>query len=177
MKYYHPIPIQNLSIIQDKVFDLFPKTKYMISSLFYPQDNLEMFLNITELKEELDRLEWTNYVHSFAFFIVQKTNGSLLHTDTGDRTYSFNIPIKFCEKTKVNFYKTSNAQPIEQDNGIVTFNKYDSNDCELVDSLEMVTPHVINVKEVHNVTNPNFLPRITLLIRLKNTLDLSHLFL
>ena len=44
------------------------------------------------------------------------------------------------------------------------------------DRLEMTTPHVIKVKEVHNVTNLNSLPRVTLLIRLKKEINLDHLF-
>lgn len=146
------------------------------TKLFYLPNNTETFLNIAELKEELDKLKWTAHVHGFAFYIVQKTDGSTLHTDTGDRVYSFNIPIKFCENTNVNFYTSTNPTSVELGSGLTTYNKFNADDCVLADSLQMSTPHVINVKEIHNIVNPNVLPRITLLVRLKNTLDLSHLF-
>jgi hypothetical protein len=176
MKYYHPIEINNLDVIQQKVYGLFPKDELRQTKLFYPPDNVNMFLNIPELRDELDRLGWTQHVDSFAFYIVQKTNGSTPHTDTGDRKYSFNIPIKCCIKTKVNFYTTESEPVLQYHTSSVDYNKYEIEKCTLVDSLEMLIPHVINVKEVHNITNPNYIPRITLLVRLKSTIDLNHLF-
>jgi hypothetical protein len=176
MKYYHPIEINNLAVIQQKVYSLFPRNELRQTKLFYPPDNLNMFLSIPELKEELDRLEWTPHVDSFAFYIVQKTNGSTLHTDTGDRTYSFNIPIKGCANTKVNFYTTTSEPVLQSHTSIVDYHKYEIENCTLVDSLEMTTPHVINVKEVHNISNNSYIPRITLLVRLKNTIDINHIF-
>lgn len=176
MKYYHPIEINNLSVIQQKVYGLFPRNELRHTKLFYPSDNVNMFLNIPELKEELDRLGWTQHVDSFAFYIVQKTNGSTLHTDTGDRKYSFNIPIKGCTNTKVNFYTTDSESVLQEHTSRVDYNKYEIEECTLADSLEMTIPHVITVKEVHNITNPNHIPRITLLVRLKSTVDLNHLF-
>lgn len=176
MKYYHSVPIENLSIIQAKVFKLFPLDRINKTTLFYLPNNVELFLSIPELKEELDKLGWTEYVDSFAFYCVQKTKGSTLHTDTGDRLYSFNIPIMNCRDTQVNFY-TSESEPETQLHGEgVDYNRYNPDTCTLVDSLEMIMPHVIKVKEVHNIVNNNYGPRITLLVRLNSDLNLDHLF-
>jgi len=176
MKYYAPIHLENLNIIQQKIFNLFPKENLNKGILFYIPNNLELFFNIPELKNELDKLGWLNYVHSFGFHIVPKTKGSTPHTDIGDTIYSFNIPIYNCKNTFVNFYKTSvepiKISPLNQ----VTYYRHSPIDCELIDTLEMTSPHVINVKEVHNVTNINDLPRITLLIRLKKEINLDYLF-
>lgn len=176
MKYYHPVELNNLSVIQKKVFKLVPLHNLNKTILFYLPNNLEIFFNIPELKAELDRLGWTEHVDSFGFYIVQKTNGSTLHTDTGSRTYSFNIPIISCTGSRVNFYTTDSEPEVEMHKEGVDYNKYDIEKCTLVDSLEMTIPHIINVKEVHNISNPNHSPRITLLIRMKNTVDLRHLF-
>ena len=177
MKYYIPIHLENLDIIQKKVLQLFPKENLNKKILFYIPNNLELFFNIPELKNELDRLGWSDYIHSFAFYIVQKTKGSTHHTDTGDTIYSFNIPIYNCKNTFVNFYTTSvepiKISPLNQ----ASYYHYDPNDCELVDTLEMTSPHVINVKQVHNIVNNNNYPRITLLVRLKKELSLDHLFI
>lgn len=176
MKYYHPVSIENLSTIQSKVFKLFPMQYLNKTKLFYLPNNLELFLNIPELKTELDKLGWTEHIDSFGFYIVQRTKGSTLHTDTGDRQYSFNIPILNCNNTKVNFYTTTALPEIQLHGEGVDYNKYEPDTCTLVDSLEMNIPHVITVKEVHNIVNDNYRPRITLLVRLKNNLNLDHLF-
>ena len=177
MKYYSPVHINNLSIIQQKVFELFPKNQIDKNNLFYLANNIELFLNIPELKIELDKLEWTEYIHSFGFYVVQKTNGSTIHTDTGNRNYSFNIPILNCNNTFVNYY-TTNSKPIRKvmPNN-VDYYYYDPAYCNLIDSFEMNSPHIINVLQLHNITNHNSGPRITLLIRLKNELSLDHLFI
>jgi hypothetical protein len=177
MKYYHAIEINNLDVIQQKVFELFPKNCFRLTKLFYPPDNLDTFFGIPELKTELDRLGLSQHVDAFAFYVVQKTKGSTLHTDTGDRKYSFNIPIKFCKNTTVNFYTTDSEPTVQLHGEGVDYNKYELENCTLVDSLELNMPHIINVKEVHNICNNNNIPRITLLVRLKHTIDLDHLFI
>jgi hypothetical protein len=177
MKYYSPVHIDNLSIIQQKVFELFPKNQLDKNNLFYLANNIELFLNIPELKIELDKLEWTEYIHAFGFYVTQKTNGSTIHTDTGNRNYSFNIPILNCNNTFVNYY-TTNSTPIRKVTpNNVDYYYYDPVHCNLIDSFEMNSPHIINVLQLHNITNHNSEPRITLLMRLKNELSLDHLFI
>ena len=180
MKYYSHIHLENLKTIQTKVFDVFLKKSLLEKdSLFYLPNNLDIFMNIPELKKELDNLNWTNYVNSFGFYMINKSYGTPLHIDSGTCQYSFNIPILNCENTFINFYKT-NAEPVKSSymafGKLIDYYKYNVTDCVLQDKLEMTTPHVINVKEVHNVTNLNSLSRITLLIRLKKEINLDHLF-
>jgi len=180
MKYYSTIPLENLETIQQKVFDIFPKPKLLSNdSLFYIPDNLKIFFDIPELKSALDNMNWTPHVHSFGFYVINKTLGTPIHIDTGSSIYSFNIPILNCVNTFVNFYKT-NKEPIRNSylayNKIIDYYSFNLHDCVLQDRLEMTTPHVIRVKEIHNVINPNPLPRITLLIRLKKEINLDCLF-
>ena len=180
MKYYSPIHLENRDIIQQKVFDIFPKSELSCKEkLFYIPDNLKIFFNIPELKSELDNINWSQYVHSFGFYVINKTSGTPIHIDTGNSVYSFNIPILNCVNTYVNFYKTD-KEPIKKSyiayNKIIDYYSFNPIDCVLQNKLEMTTPHVINVKEIHNVTNNNPLPRITLLIRLKKEINLDHLF-
>ena len=180
MKYYSPIYLENIKTIQEKVIDVFPKESLSEKdNLFYLPNNLDIFMNIPELKKELDNLNWTNYVHSFGFYTIQKSYGTPLHIDSGTCQYSLNIPILNCKNTFVNFYKT-NTEPVKSSymafGKLIDYYKYNITDCVLQDKLEMTSPHVIKVKEVHNVTNINSLPRITLLIRLKKEINLDHLF-
>ena len=181
MKYYEPITLNNLQIIQEKVFNIFPKEMIdsKVNNLFYLPDNINLFLSISELRTELDRLGWTQHVLGFAFYVVPPNSGSMIHLDSGEIIHSFNIPIKNCKNTFVNFYKTT-SQPIKRTyiayDKEVNYFMFNPHTCELVDKLEMNTPHVIKVKEAHNITNLNTGSRITLLIRLKSNLDLSYLF-
>ena len=62
MKYYTPIQIENLEIIQRKVFELFPKSELTKNNLFYIPNNVELFLSMPELKTELDRLKLTESI-------------------------------------------------------------------------------------------------------------------
>ena len=176
MKHYAPINIENLKKIQEKVFDLFPKDMLDKNLLFYIPNNLELFLNIPELKTELDNLGWTPHIHAFGFYIIQKTEKTIIHIDTGNRTYSFNIPILNCKNTFVNFYSSSSKPILISPTDKVRYFWVNPNHCTLIDTFEMITPHVINVKKEHNVTNNNPSPRITLLVRLKDTLSLDYLF-
>lgn len=175
--------MENLKIIQKKVLDKFPNSAIITHSqnLFYLDNNMDIFFNIPELKSALDNLNWSMYVQSFAFNIVGRTEntGSARHVDTGEFSYSFNIPILNCENTFVNFYKTdkpSVKKSYESYGRIIDYYSFNHEDCILQDSLEMIVPHVINVKEVHNVINTTSLPRITLLIRLKQEINLDNLF-
>lgn len=180
MKYYVSVPIKNLKTIQEKVFKYFPKEElFKKESLFYIPNNLNIFLSIPELKAELDKLNWTPYVFSIGFYIIGNTNGTHIHLDSNTFTHSFNIPILNCENTFVNFYKTDKEPKKEVYklyDTLINYYRFDPADCVVVDQLEMLTPNVINVQEPHNVVNKNTKPRITLLIRLKNDIDLSNLF-
>lgn len=181
MKLYHPISIENLNIIQTKVLELFPKGKLHTNSLFYLPNNLELMFNIPELKAEFDKLGWTNYVQGFALYVRQRTRTKIegIHIDTGASLYSFNIPIMGCEGTFTQFY--SSLTPPEykyylEYGKVIDYYSVNPNTCTLRDSFEMTMPHVIKVKEIHNIYNPNTTPRITLLSRLSNDLNLDHLF-
>ena len=180
MKYYSPIYLEQLDIIQEKVFNIFPKSELSSKeNLFYIPDNVKVFFDISELKSNLNAMNWSQYVHSFGFYVINKTYGTPIHIDSGNSLYSFNIPILNCKNTFVNFYKTD-KEPVKKSyvayNKIIDYYSFNPTECVLQDKLEMTTPHVIKVKEVHNVTNINDLPRITLLIRLKKEINLDYLF-
>jgi hypothetical protein len=141
MKYYVPVPIVNLKTIQEKVFNLFPKDilEKKVNNLFYIPNNMNVFLNIPELKQVLDELGWTPNVFLFAFNIVQPNSDTNVHIDSGEMVYSFNIPILNCDDTYVNFYSTT-EQPVmttytEYDQKI-NYLKYNLSHCELIDKLD-----------------------------------------
>lgn len=78
-----------------------------------------------------------------------------------------NIPILNCAGSYTNFYTSPNWDPIETklDNGFPYIVHKDEN-CVLKERIESVTPVVLNVQSIHNVTtnNPNR-PRLMLSIQ------------
>jgi len=182
MKYYSPVTFDNLEIIQEKVLDILTTNEVSLdrTSFSYLPDNLNIFLNIPELRYELDKLNWTPYAYAIAVYVVHQADKSSLHIDKAPSQYSLNIPILNCKNTFTNFYKKPTTEPTKISYRVfgnpVKYDTYNENDCILQDKLELNSPHVINIKEVHNVVNNNPSPRITLLIRLAENLNLDHVF-
>jgi len=169
MFYYKPIDIPDFEIIRQKVYDLFPKN-FNRTNLFYPENNLEPFLEIKELTSFLENSNLLRQVYMFAFNVVTYGYPEIIHVDTGEFNYSLNLPILNCENTFIKFYETS-IEPrivnyITSTKSSATYLGFYKKDCQLVKSLEMTKPHIINVKIPHGIANPNKATRITLLIRL-----------
>jgi len=181
MKYYIPIQIQNLEIIQQKVLDLLPEKYLEMSDLIYLEsikEGPEKFKNISELHQVLKTLGWESHVISVGFMIAQTTVAEpKCHIDTGDSEFSFNIPILNCKNTHVDFYTSDKPSTKKVLPHGTTYNHFNLTDCVLVDKLEMTIPHLIKVKEIHSVTNLNSGPRVTMLLRLSPKLNLDQLFL
>lgn len=167
MQYYQKIDFDNLDVIKQKVFDLFPKEDFEQNKLFYIDDNFNKFLSIPELKENLVRLNLLEHVMGFGFYVTTKPNP--IHTDNTAYDYSLNVPIVGCENTFVEFYE-SNKDPIKLQlyTGVIYYH-FTKNSCTLKDKLELTTPHIIKVNVPHAVINETGSQRITLLIRLKKT--------
>lgn len=123
---------------------------------------------IDELRQELIRLDLFDYVHSFGFYHVLPTGpgGTDTHIDSSTGDYSFNLPIENCDNTFVNFYTSYREPELRFTKEGVPYYFIDKDACELVDRIEMTQPYIINVKEIHNVSNDNPTTRITVLIRL-----------
>lgn len=166
MSNYQSVHINNLDIITQKALALVPKQRLDNTGLFYLENNKELFLSIPELREELIRLELLDHVYGIAVYVVYGSTPLSIHKDSGDILYSLNLPLSGCENTFVNFYHST--LPAEEKitlNGNRYFH-YNEGSCELIDQLEMTTPHIINIKVPHAVINQCTEPRITMLIRL-----------
>jgi hypothetical protein len=167
MIYYKQIEFDNVGVIQKKVLDLFPEEYLDTNKLFYIEDNLNSFLSIQELKDNLIRLNLLEHVLGFGFYVTTKTNP--IHVDNTLYDYSLNLPIKGCIGTFVKFFECTQP-PVKHvaDTG-VTYYSFDQNTCFVKDSLELTSPHIIKVNVPHAIVNETGNQRITLLIRLKKT--------
>ncbi len=169
---YFPVDIDNFSIIQEKIYNLFPQNFLDKTILFYPKNNLEIFLSIPELKEFLIKSGYIKNLSAFAFFILQgnsnKIKQEIIHIDTGNYNYSLNLPIKNCNNTYTYFYSSNDIPKLKRMPHGDDYLELDKKNCKLIDRLELTSPHVINVKIPHSIINNNTDPRISLLIRLNN---------
>lgn len=170
---YMPIYFTNLDVIQKKVLEMFPLNKYGSNELFYIDDNLNKFLSISELSENLERLQLTESIRAIAFYNVLPTNdrGTQVHVDSGTGSYSLNLPISGCAGTYVNFYECMTPPELTYNVTGVPYYKFNYADCILSDRVEMCQPMLINIQKIHNITNQTKNQRITLLIRLHESWD------
>ncbi len=170
---YVPVTVDNLAEIQNEVMSLFPKENEKRTVLFYIENNVEEFLKLKSLREQLERLGLLDYVSNIAFHHVLPTapQGATVHIDHSKSTYSFNLPIKNCDNTFVNFYRTDSVPETRLNSVGVPYYHLDESKCSFANRIEMSQPYIINVKVPHNVVNANLKNRITLLIRLKPEWD------
>ena len=179
MKLYKRLEIPNLSSLQGKLFDLVPKDLFSHPRLLFPEDQT-IFQEIVELTDFLYSLNLDPANTRFAFFVVMPKTNSPIHKDYGDADYSINIPIKNCSGTFLNFY-TTNTEPVLQDERIENGIKfkphyyYNPSDCELVDTIDTGTPYIMSIKNIHNVQNPTYHPRINLLCRPNDNQSMSNI--
>jgi len=171
---YHPIEIDNLNQIQTKILEHFPWQDISKISLFLLPKNSMEFLDIKELREMLINIGFLSYVHSVAFGVQRPNSKSGIHTDAGESSFSFNLPLYNCEKTFVGFYHSGKG--IEKREYVsvgrkIFYNYCDPNYCTEIDRVEMNRPHIINVYTPHQVINPNNKFRITFLIRMQKSFD------
>ena len=173
MKYYQQIELNNLEIIKSKVLDILnnDRQSHDFTHVYHPEE-WSPYLEIPELIEELKRLCYYDYVFTIAIFVVIPDSPAPIHHDIGYK-YSLNLPIQGCENTEVGFYVSSRpALEKRTVNGGKRFYQYEPEFCNKVDGFDMSTPAILNTSEPHNITNNNpigSLPRVTLLIRLKET--------
>jgi hypothetical protein len=180
-KFYHKIPIDNLDVIQKKVMEV-TEGDFMVNNLFYSEDITKKILAIPQVDDLLKRLDLQDKIYGVAYNVNLSKTKVQIHRDFSFSTtqqpfkYSFNIPLRGCLNSCVNFYKSKSRGTIkylfnEFDKTFVTYLRYDPKDCEIIDSVEMTEAHIVNVQEIHDVVNDGDQTRVMLLFRLKNDFD------
>jgi hypothetical protein len=168
MNLYQPIILPNLKQISENALKILKE----ISSDYLTDHNVfysKLFLEDTVLKESLTYVNLFDRVTSIGCNVMLPYRSISIHTDMGRYDSSLNIPLSGYIGSRVNFYK-SLTDPIIgtlKYSGI-PFQKFEDETCELLDSFELNTPYIINVKVPHNVVNNTPNTRVALLIRLKS---------
>lgn len=175
---YRFIDTDNLKEIQQEILKKIPATSFDRNDLFYVKDSTNYFLDIPVLKDLLTKLGFIDHIHENGIAInVTFPKVTLpIHYDSDKFVYSFNIPILNYAGSYVNFWSTE-AQPKDFPRihpvykTTVISKAYDPAECKLLDSIEVLSPCVINTRVPHNVRNISNDIRVMLLIRLASTVD------
>jgi hypothetical protein len=176
MNFFYKLPVDNLKEIQMSALRkiTLDDINKVHTRLFYPKYNFLDDLNLVSVLKSHNLYE---YIYDIALFVMGPNHISPIHID-GDTiyTWSFNIPLSGCANTKTNFF-ISDYTPIKtkSSNSDIVYSTYNVNQCQLVDSLELNEPYIMNVSKPHNIINLNHTPRISLCIRIKSDFGICNL--
>jgi len=173
------VKLNNLAEIQSELIKVFPEKKFEKVKLFYlpvnnPVDNnLPLFFSIKVLRDALVHLQLENYVRGFAFLILPPSTELPIHQDIGKFKWSLNIPLGVIPGCFLKLYNNFNGivETVELPDGNI-FHKHESENCNLIEVHDIITPYFVNTSNPHVVENCSEVDQIQLLIRF-DSIDLS----
>jgi hypothetical protein len=178
MMLYKPVIIKNLQEIQDAVANTFPEMTDLTMTGYFTLPKNKV-LEISNLRKLLKKLGLFAYLHVANATVAPAGYSDpnklppyapVIHIDKADDNmsyiHSFNIPIKNCENTFVNYYKAHGADEIQYTEHGLPYRRFKAEECELIDQVEMSQAHIIDTSVPHAIVNPNNKTRILLAIRL-----------
>ena len=126
--------------------------------------------SIIPLREEMERLGLLEYWLHTVLIVSSSEVG--LHGDGADYSYTIVFPVWNTENTITEFYESSQLPvdvAMEQEGTYFVYHGYDINKCTLIDSVEILTPTLINTDTPHRVIHrPGSGLRMTAALRLFN---------
>ena len=177
MKLFNRLPVGNLSEIQREVLNILPENLYSQTTIIRLPEYDKQILALPCIQRVLGDFGFTPYVQSIQLHVTAPNVTIPIHCDNGF-TYSFNIPIANCKKTYVNWFKTdteSELVRVRDDPAGLTYNRFNSDECTLIEHLEIDSPYIINTSVPHSVENPTKNTRLMLLCRLHQDIKLPYM--
>jgi hypothetical protein len=176
---YKPVHIENLQEIQDAVARTFPEMMEMdrADAFTLPKNKV---LEIRQLRKLLKKLGLFFHVEVVSAIVAPAgtalPDAPVIHVDKSvlGYTHSFNIPIRNCENTFLNYYKANGDEVINYTESGHPYPKFNTKDCELIDQVEMCQAHIVDTSVPHAVVNPNNTTRTLIAIRLKSQFDFNN---
>jgi hypothetical protein len=160
------VKLNNLAEIQSELIKVIPENKLGIFSLFYLPNNLLLFSSIKVLRDALVHLQLQNYVRGFAFLILPPSTKLPIHQDIGKFKWSLNIPLQVIPGCFLKLYTNFNGivETVKLPDGNI-FHKHESENCNLIEVHDTITPYFFNTSIPHTVENCSEVDQIQLLIR------------
>lgn len=173
---HRKLKFSNFEAVRDAVRKIYPAEMIAeYDGVFYRKgsDLMDFHANIyayTPLRDELERLGLLPFWRSTALIVSNKELG--IHAD-GDPAFMHTlvIPIWNTENTFTEFFKCSEdpfPTILEHTDHIVHYDSFNLDKCELIDSVEILEPTIINTDVPHRVIHrkDNNEVRVTAAIRL-----------
>jgi hypothetical protein len=177
MKHYHLLPIENLEKIQQAVFKILPAEILQATTIVRLREYDQQLYDMPVLDRALADVGLKNCIVNFQLHVTEPNITIPIHCDRGF-TYSFNIPITDCKDTFVSWFSTD-TEPrvvtVRDDPKGLTYSRYDSDKCTLIERVEINSPYVINTQIPHCVENKSGQTRLMLLCRVYPEVQLSYM--
>jgi hypothetical protein len=164
---YKPVKLNDFEIIQNKMMQVVSKYSRLDQPMFKYVDVLE-FKDIPELKPQLQHLGLYDYI-KYSVINLSMKGTSPIHRDTGDFTYSLNIPLFGYQNTYLHYFSNENQPRIQgTGQGGVTYLLYNHSESTFIGKVETNEPAIVNTQQPHCFQNLNVLPRVVILLRISN---------
>lgn len=167
MKYYKYVDIDYLSVlgqIQSYVKD----HRHLINDFWVNMDRNSIFQAVPELPKIFEPLNLTIVKLSFVTLLEKE---SQIHIDDNPASVRINIPIFNCNDSETRFFKYSGEHEKRYLSNGVAYIYLDPEKCEHVDTLVLNKPAALRGTEPHQVIAGSKLPRVSLTIRFKESIE------
>ena len=177
MKLFNRLPISNLTEIQREVLNILPDDLFSQTTIVRLPEYDEQILALPCIQRVLGDFGFAPYVKSVQLHVTGPNVTIPIHCDVGF-TYSFNIPIANCDKTYVSWFETDTQPELTRvrDNPVgLTYERFDPDNCNQIERVEINTPYLLNVRVPHRVENTHNQTRLMLLCRLHQDIKLPYM--
>lgn len=170
-KPYRQIYIENLDEIRSNVRKLITPEMMTAESIIYDSKLHDRIIAMPEIIAAIEQFGGMSQVWRVAFNIVKPNTTTSTHCDYSDFNYSFNIPILNFIDTYIRIYTPDPKMTARSYTNIfgknVLYWDVDESRCQLINEIETIYPHIVDIRFPHAVINEQPNVRINMLIRLK----------
>jgi hypothetical protein len=173
MKYFKYIDVPGWEVLSDKMRQYLLDRGYTNHQPSYDLFDRDVFYHIPELRSVFKNINLT-VVNAGLFYLPPNSRSTIHKDDVPSGFCRINLPILNCEGSVTRFYQApdSAVKKIQQDNRHPYY-YVEPTDCNLISSVEIIRPTVLDVSEIHEVINFNNVPRIAATIKFQE--DIRYL--
>jgi hypothetical protein len=173
MKPYYKLRFENLELFQQYSLSIISNKDLTTPGLNYYQ-YVQKLQQHDSFKTCVKRYGLENLITGIGIYVQPPNHTAPIHTDISDKfSWSFNIPLLNYHNTYTNFFKPigTGNKIASTNNSSIHYTIYNNHECQLIDTLELTSPHIINTQIPHNIVNPNLQSRTILTVRVSKFFD------
>lgn len=162
--HFKKIHINDLEQFQASVIKQLPKDAFtMMGVMTQWHDQL---VAIPEIQGLINKLNYGDNIINLAIVTMPPNSELPIHIDGGQCAAALNIPLLNCAGTYTNWFSSDSELKEYSHHGKGTYFGAEKESCTKIASVEMNSPHVIDIRTLHNASNPLDTCRVLLSIRL-----------